>query len=591
MKSIALLILVSIFGLDADVSNAQTNKETYVPGEVIVKFTREAHSKPEFKIAIAGDIVATGLRSFDRASTDMGATNITPLIPFTVRELVLKAASEVGEERRQAFLEDRYGLHRTYTMLVKGDVSRAVALYAADPSVEYVGFNHIVTADNTPNDPMYPGDLGQWHYPKIQAPAAWDISTGSTNRKMGFIDSGVDLLHPDLVGNLYQGYDFVRRDTNALKAAGYTLFAGEDYTVADDNPMDFDGHGTHIAGIIGAVTNNAIGVAGTMWSCKLVPLRAGCAVIPPGGIKSNVIFAEADIAFAIYWSAGWGVDVINMSFSGPNPLPAVEDAINNGHDVWGMVFVASAGNSGVEEATYPAAYSDVIAVGGSMRDDTKDPYSTYGAVLAVAAPTAVLSTWYDVFDANWNGLIHDYQFIRGTSQSAALTSGLAGLVLAVRPDWARSNPEQVRGALTNNADKVGGYNYNWDPNHPGHSRELGYGRINAFRTLTWAQGQLRQEKLQIAFHFAEEAATTYISSHPNPFNPTTEIQFSVSEEGSVRLAVFDILGRNVATLVEENRKSGWYRVPFDGSRLSSGVYLVRLNVSGKVLSHRILLQK
>ena len=113
------------------------------------------------------------------------------------------------------------------------------------------------------------------------------------------------------------------------------------------------------------------------------------------------ILTEADIAFAMYWSEGWGVDVVNMSISGPDELPAVEDAIDEAHDTWGMVFVASSGDEKrSQNVRYPAGYPNVIAVTGSMRDDVLDTLTNYGSVLSVAAPSPVLSTWYDVSDVN-----------------------------------------------------------------------------------------------------------------------------------------------------------------------------------------------
>jgi len=179
--------------------------------------------------------------------------------------------------------------------------------------------------------------------------------------------------------------------------------------------------------------------------------------------QATAIGRDSDIAFAIYWSNGWNNHIINMSLSSQDPskLSMTKDAIDHGHDTWGIVYVGASGNDSYEGVNYPANWSNVIAVGGSTSNDTKDSYSNYGSGLDVAAPTSALSTDIDV-----DGLIglqlHTYMWARGTSQSAALVSGLAGLILSIRPDLVRSNPEEVRNLINSNADKVGGYDYNPD---------------------------------------------------------------------------------------------------------------------------------
>jgi subtilisin family serine protease len=321
--------------------------------------------------------------------------------------------------------------------------------------------------------------------------------------------------------------------------------------------------------------------------------------MPPQGQEPTVAQATAigrdsDIAFAIYWSNGWNNHIINMSLSSQDPskLSMTKDAIDHGHDTWGIVYVGASGNDSYEGVNYPANWSNVIAVGGSTSNDTKDSYSNYGSGLDVAAPTSALSTDIDV-----DGLIglqlHTYMWARGTSQSAALVSGLAGLILSIRPDLVRSNPEEVRNLINSNADKVGGYDYNWDPSRPGHSKEMGYGRINTSRTLKAALAgkppYISKKKSSKEMDIDETELN--ITAAPNPFNPVTRIHYILPEAGHVKVEIFNTQGKRITTLVNEYSSEGEHRVMFNGSRLATGIYFTRLQFGEKELIRKVLLVK
>lgn len=132
----------------------------------------------------------------------------------------------------------------------------------ASPQVEYAHPNYLYYSQQTPNDPQYSQQYG---LPKIDAPSAWDIATGSSNVKIAILDSGVDIDHPDLDSKLTAGYDFVDINVNEWQSNGYMLISGEDYTTRDSNPDDFRGHGTQVAGVAAAETNNGDDIAGVCW--------------------------------------------------------------------------------------------------------------------------------------------------------------------------------------------------------------------------------------------------------------------------------------------------------------------------------------
>lgn len=346
---------------------------------------------------------------------------------------------------------------------------QTIAELKADPNVEYAESNGIVKPTLAPNDTNYPS---QWHLPKISAPQAWDIQTGSTSVKIAVLDTGVDITHADLAGRLISGYDFYDNDAD---------------------PQDECGHGTAVAGIIGATTNNSYRVAGVDWNAKIMPLRA----LGPPQLFDNGTPGDpsddfwtcagdfADVAEGINYATANGVNVINMSFGGSgDPGITLQTAINNAYNA-GVVLVASAGNSGAPGVLYPAAYSNVIAVGATDSSDVKASFSTTGPELDVVAPGVGLPT-LDITGGPGSsvggstgyksGDYYDSPYFSGTSAAAPVVSGVASLLKAQKPSF---TPAQIKDALENNADKVagmGGQNF---------TEEYGYGRVNCYMTVTY----------------------------------------------------------------------------------------------------------
>lgn len=259
-------------------------------------------------------------------------------------------------------------------------VEEAVRAYEADPDVEYAEPNYIVRKTALPDDPRFGEQWGLRNTGQlvngaagtggadIKAPGAWDISKGTSSVIVAVIDTGVDLQHPDLSGNLVPGYDFVDDD---------------------DHPYDLDGHGTHVAGIIGASGNNGIGIAGVNWSVRIMPLR----VLDEKG--EGTIF---DVIEAIAYAAANNARVVNMSFSGPDFSSSLYNAISVLPHV---LFVAAAGNGGEDGigdgfAEYPAGFElpNILSVASSDQNDNLSNFSNYGITsVDVAAPGEnILST-------------------------------------------------------------------------------------------------------------------------------------------------------------------------------------------------------
>ncbi|TLS35600.1 S8 family serine peptidase [Pseudalkalibacillus caeni] len=288
--------------------------------------------------------------------------------------------------------------------------------------------DYINKTDYVPTDPYY---SSQWHLKKINMPQAWDITKGSSEVVVAVLDSGVNASVPDLQGRVLPGYDFVNNDADA----------------ADDN-----GHGTHVAGIIAANTNN-IGVTGIDFKAKILPVKVADA---DGRISLS------DSISGIYYAIDQGADIINMSFGGYYYDPGREDALWEAYNK-GIVTVAAAGNEGVSDWSYPAATPPVINVSSTDENDFVSWFSNYGDWIDISAPGE------NILSTNMTG---SYSGGDGTSFSTPIVTAIASLIKGYHPDW---NPAQIEWAIENNADMVNG-TYEW-------SNKYGFGRVNAYKTL------------------------------------------------------------------------------------------------------------
>lgn len=332
------------------------------------------------------------------------------------------------------------------------------------PEVEYAHPDYILRPLLVPNDPQY---TNQWHYKGtygIDAPAAWDITTGSTEIVVAVIDTGI-LNHADLAGRTLPGYDFINdtlvandgggRDadpsdpgdwiTSAENASGY--FAG-------CGASDSSWHGSHVAGTIGAASNNNFGVAGINWVSKILPVRV---LGKCGGYDS-------DILDGMKWAAGLSVTgvpanpnpakVINLSLGGSGACDATQQSVINSIVAAGTTVVVAAGNSNDDAAGYnPASCTNVVAVAATGQVGERAAYSNYGAVVDIAAPGGNMS-----FENDPAGVLStlnagttspggdNYIYYHGTSMAAPHVAGIASLVMSLIPS---ATPAQVSQIMRN----------------------------------------------------------------------------------------------------------------------------------------------
>jgi len=275
-----------------------------------------------------------------------------------------------------------------------------------DATVETATLDYARTKAAVPNDPGYTAGY-QRNLDVVRLPAAWDVTKGSTSQVIAVLDTGVDVSHEDLVGRTVAGFNVIDGDANVA---------------------DIDGHGTMVAGIAAANTNNGKGIAGAAWTGRIMPVRVFAT--PDSAFDS-------DIATGVRWAADHGASIINLSLGGPGEAPLIQDAITYATGLGSLVVVA-AGNSGATEPNYPAAYPEVLAVGATDNAGRLTDFSTSGDWVDVAAPGFDITSPY--FDPA-TPAIHDYYATgSGTSFSAPLVAGIAALVRTQSPSL---RPDQV----------------------------------------------------------------------------------------------------------------------------------------------------
>jgi subtilisin family serine protease len=323
---------------------------------------------------------------------------------------------------------------------------------AAEDAVAWIELNGTVYASGVvPNDPFY--DSQQRPYLELMGlPQAWSWTTGDTP-PIAFVDTGVDLDHPDLVDNLWTNTGEI--PANGLDDDGNDYIDdvnGWNFVAASNNPQDDAGHGSHVAGIAAARGNNGLGIAGMAWRARIMPLKA---------LRSNGSGSWAAVAEAIIYAADNGARIINLSLGGSDSSQTIEAAVNYARN-HGCLLIAAAGNGGLA-VDYPARSAGVLAVAATDNDDVRWLNSNYGPEVDVAAPgVGILST----SRTGW------YFFLDGTSMSTAHVSGLAALIWSMRPAL---SADEVADVITSTAHDVA---------FPGWDQLTGWGRIDAVQAVS-----------------------------------------------------------------------------------------------------------
>lgn len=332
------------------------------------------------------------------------------------------------------------------------DVEEYVKKLEMTDNFDIVEYNTIGEYCVIPNDPEI---NKQWFLDKINIYDAWNTTQGNSNTIVAILDSGTDWGHPDL-GNGYDGY------SNINESLGWNYIANNNNVITDNE------HGTLVAGIVGAKSNNSIGIAGisggnNRQGITMIPFCVGINV-PDGSIIDDAIIDAVD--------AGAKIIQLSLSVGQNNAINAAIEYANNNN----VLIVCASGNNYNSAVSYPASHHYVMAVGGTDANNRRVNFSNYGSSLDIVAPgTDIYSTRLD----------NDYGYSSGTSFAAPQLSCVAALILSIRPDL---TGKEVRDVIEQTAQKVGGYSYTTHSDRPNGiwNNEMGYGLVDAHAAVNRA---------------------------------------------------------------------------------------------------------
>lgn len=398
----------------------------FEPGELLVGFYGEAGLRSTNTVLenfSAQAIERLDLHGLDGATGDNGIAGYLLAVPegqeWAVMEQLLQAPGV-------AFVTPNWLVHAALAAPVAYKVdtdTRAIA----QPEQPFLV-----------NDPKY--EDVQWYLQRINASRAWSLTYADdgfaaalTTVQVAIIDSGIDVNHPEFRGRLLPGYNYLTPNTTCPNASV-------------TQPVDDYGHGTHVAGLIGAVANNATGIAGVAPKVRIDARKVlNC---QGSGNITNVSKAIRDAADA-------GADIINLSLESSAPNPTMEAAVQYASSK-GALLIAAAGNFYPSPVSWPAAYDEVVAVAATTYNDKHASYSNAGSQVEIAAPggergQSILSTWPGGVKCRDNTTVlaqSDYCTSEGTSMAAAIVSGAAALIKSIRPTY---TADQIRQLLRTTA--------------------------------------------------------------------------------------------------------------------------------------------
>ncbi len=383
------------------------------------------------------------------------------------RDILLRFQPDVSAERAEQILatldvgtvrdRDFAGLPGVYRVRSSAKDGLAVLdaanMLAQMPEVEFAEPDKVIQGKFhlTPNDPYYTNgylwglnNYGQYNGTAnmdMDAPEAWNITTGSSSIKVAVLDCGTQLNHPDLAANLVDGYD----------ATGHGTGGGPD----PNNPCD--NHGTETAGCVAAIINNSTGVVGIAPGCKVMPIKIAVSVVPCNGYWSA---QDSWLVNGLSWAVSHGARVTSSSF-GWGASSAITTAYTSAYNS-GLIHFASSGNDGASSISYPSSLSVVNSVGAVDRTGNRASWSNYGTGLDFSAPGVAIWT---------TERTSSYGQVDGTSFSSPYAAGVAALVLSVDSGL---TPTQVAMIMQNTCKDRGAVGYD---------TFYGWGLISAYNAV------------------------------------------------------------------------------------------------------------
>lgn len=568
MKWTATLLLIAFFGTisyaqNANFANNQVIvqfKDAYAPNATIV-LSQQEFTHPSL-IKIQQDYPLKSINGIRRrggiSKTEKKNTNKTFILTFKAQQDIMAMVRAYEATGNFIYVEPNFK--------GKGHGQRASTCNEpmSSPSTTpddiyyYLQWSHYNDGSFAFGDSEYDAD--------IDLQEAWDIETGDEDMIIAILDSGVKLDHPEFSGRIWQNLDETNNANDDDNNSYVGDYQGWDYAYDDNDPADDFGHGTNVAGLLGATGNNNLGYAGVNWNSKIMV----CKILDNENWGLYTWWAEA-----IYYAVDNGAKVINLSVGGDNFSQTLADAVAYAHDN-GVVMVASMGNTNDSQDQYPAKYSETIAVGATdPNDERSNPFfwssisgSNYGNHIdLVASGNYMYGLDYDDSDnygSNWGG----------TSQATPLVAGVASLLLAIKPTL---GIEDIRTILKETSDDMVGNPTEdvagWDVYH-------GAGRLNAYAAL--------QHDLTSSTALEEYGHFTIT---PNPTKGNALLSMNLTEPLAFDIQIYNALGQEVKSLPLQNLGVGNHQYPMDLNSLSQGIYFIQIQSQHQTLTKKILIQK
>jgi subtilisin family serine protease len=361
----------------------------------------------------------------------------------------------------------------------------------------FVERDGVVRSTGTANDTYF---SSQWHLSAIQAPSAWDITTGNSNVVVAVVDTGADWAHPDLAGNLVTGWSFLTGTSNTQDSGGNS------------------GHGTATSGTIAAVSNNNVGVAGVSWNNKVMPLQV---------LDSSGGGSVSNLANAITYAADHGARIVNASVGTQSASSALQSAVDYAWNKGTVVF-AAAGNYATSTPVYPAACNNAVAVSATDPNGVFHASSSYGNWIDVSAPgSGILTTSLGGSYGSWSG----------TSFASPIAAAVGALVLSVKPGLSAS---QLVSLLEKNADDLG---------TAGLDDYFGYGQVNAYKSVL-AAGSAVADTTPPSVSISSPGNGATVSS-------SVSIQGSATDNTGITSIQFYVDGQVIATAAASPFSFAW----------------------------------
>jgi hypothetical protein len=353
-------------------------------------------------------VLTAGLLSGAAAAQPRATTRL--LVKFEPRaSAVARAQALVGVGATDRGIINGIDVH---VVGVPANAANVLARLRSSPAVAFAEADSVLQPQEVlPNDPYFPQQYalggGAWGWYQTHTTQAWDITQGSASVVIAVLDTGLKTAGlSDFGGQVVTGWNVLNRSTDTSSQAG--------------------NHGTYVAGVVGLAAANDAGNAGFCPSCRIMPVQVGT------DSGANL----SDLASGLTWAADHGARVANMSWAGTNTSSTLQSAIAYARSK-GLVLTAAAGNSNCDCKTYPAAYSGVLAVGGTSNSGAKAGDSNYGTWVTLAAPEGNLTAWPTINGAP------GYAPVGGTSLAAPVVAGIAGLLFSYDPTLTNAQVEQA----------------------------------------------------------------------------------------------------------------------------------------------------